>query len=51
MFFLNGFYLKGHSLNSSKYYISICGPTLWNDVINKEEKDTQSFSLFQKKIR
>ena len=40
------FYLKRYSLNSTKYSISIPGPKLWNDVINKEEKDTQSYSLF-----
>ena len=45
------FYLKRNSLNSKKYSISIRGPKLWNDVINKEEKDIQSYSLFQKKIK
>ena len=45
------FYLKRYSLNSTKYSISIRGPKLWNDVINKEEKDIQSYSLFQKKIK
>ena len=47
----SSFYLKRYSLNSTKYSISIRGPKLWNDVINKEEKDIQSYSLFQKKIR
>ena len=46
----SSFYLKSYSLNSTKYSISIRGPKLWNDVINKEEKDIQSYSLFQKKI-
>ena len=46
-----GFYLKRFSLNSAKYYILIRGPKLWNNVINKEEKDIQSCSLFQKKIK
>ena len=45
------FYLKRYSLNSTKYSISIRGPKLWNDVINKEEKDIQSYSLFQKNIK
>ena len=45
------FYLKRYSLNSTKYSISIRGPKLWNDVINKEEKDIQFYSLFQKKIK
>ena len=47
----SSFYLKRYSLNSTKYSISIRGPKLWNDVINKEEKDIQSYSLFQKKIK
>ena len=38
-------------MNSTKYSISICEPKLWNDVINKEEKDIQSYSLVQKKIK
>ena len=47
----SGFYLKRCSLSSTEYSISIPGPKLWNDVINKEEKDIQSYSLFQKKIK
>ena len=35
---------------SRKCYISIQEPKLWNDVINKEEKDIRSYSLFQKKL-
>ena len=46
----SSFYVKSDSLNSAKYSISICGPKLWY-VINKEEKDIQSYSLFQKKIK
>ena len=45
------FYLKRYSLNSTKYSISIRGTKLWNNVINKEEEDIQSYSLFQKKIK
>ena len=45
------FYLKRYSLHSTKYSISIRGPKLWNDVINKEEKNKQSYSLFQKNIK
>ena len=41
----SSFYLKRYSLNSTKYSISICGPKLWNYVINKEEKDPILFSL------
>ena len=44
-------YLKRYPLNSTKYSLSIRGPKLRNDVINKEEKDIQSYSLFQKKIK
>ena len=40
-----------YSLNSTKYSISIRGTKLWNDIINKEEKDIQSYSLFLKKIK
>ena len=47
----SSFYLKRYSLNSTKYSISILGPKLWNVVINKEEKNIQSYSLFQKRIR
>ena len=46
----SSFYLKSYSLNSTKYSISIRGRKLWNDVINKEKKDIQSYSLFQKNI-
>ena len=57
------FLFKRYSSNSTKYSFSIRGPKLWNDVINKEEKDilyfqsdslntkSQSYSLFQKKIK
>ena len=47
----SSFYVKRYSLNGTKYSVSIHGPKLWNDVINKEEKNIQSYSLFQKKIR
>ena len=47
----SSFCLKRYSLNSTKSSISIRGPKLWNDFINKEEKDIQSYSLFQKKIK
>ena len=50
-------YLKRYSLNSTKDLNyrpkrpKDRGPKLWKDVINKEEKDIQSYSLFQKKIK
>ena len=47
----SSFYLKTYCLNSTKYSISIRGPKLLNDVIDKEEKDIKSYSLFQNKIR
>ena len=47
----SSFYLKRYFWNSTKYYFSIRGPKLWNDVINKEGRDIQSYSLFLKKIR
>ena len=31
--------------------MSIRGLKSWNDIINKEEKDIQSYSLFQKKVK
>ena len=49
-FLQSSFYLKKYSLLSTKYFIFIRGPKLWN-VISKEEKDIQSNSLFQKKIK
>ena len=36
-------------MNSTKYSISVHSPKLWNE--EKEEKDIQSYSLFQKKIK
>ena len=50
-FYQSNFYLKRYSLNSTKYYIYICGLKLWNDIINKEKNVIQSYSLFQKKIK
>ena len=47
----SNFNLKRYSLNSTKYSISIREPKLWSDIINKEEKDNQCYSLFQKKIK
>ena len=45
------FSLKSYSLNNTKYSISFGGPKLWNDIPNKEEKEIQSFPLFQKKMK
>ena len=42
---------KKFSLNSSKYSISIRGPKIWNELITKDEKEINSFSLFQKYVK
>ena len=47
----SSFKLKMYSSNSTKYSMSIRGLKSWNDIINKEEKDIQSYSLFLKKIK
>ena len=47
----SSFKLKRYSLNSTIYSMSIRGLKSWNDIINKEEKDIQSYSLFQKKVK
>ena len=44
------FYLKNISLNSTKYSVSFRGPKLWNEILHKEEKELESYSLFQNKI-
>ena len=45
------FYLKKYFLNGTKCSVSMHGPRLWNNVIDKGEKDIHSYSLFQKKIK
>ena len=45
------FSLKSYSLNNIKYSVSFRGPKLWNDILNKQEKEIQSFPLFQKKMK
>ena len=47
----SSFNLQMCSLNTIKHSIFNPGPKLWNDVINKEEKDVLSYYLFQKKIK
>ena len=39
------------SLNSTKYSISFYGPKLWNEILHKEEKELESYSLFQNIIK
>ena len=45
------FSLKSYSLNNAKYSISFRGPKLGNDIPNKQEKEIQSYPLFQKKMK
>ena len=45
------FSLKSYSLNNTKYSISFRGPKLWNGIPNNQEKEIQSFPLFQKKMK
>ena len=42
---------KKFSLNSSKYSIPIRVPKIWNELITKDEKEINSFSLFQKYVK
>ena len=45
------FCLKNVSLNTTKYSISFRGPKLWNEILHKEEKELESYSFFQNKIK
>ena len=45
------FWFKNVSLNSTKYSVSLCGPKLWNEILYKEEKELESYSLFQNIIK
>ena len=47
----SNFCLKFFSLNSTKYSISFRGPKLWNEILHKEEKELESYSLFQNIIK
>ena len=47
----SNFCLKNVSFNSTKYSISFCGPKLWNEFLHKEEKELESFLLFQNIIK
>ena len=44
----NNFSPKKYSLNYVKYAISFGGRRIWNIFLKKEDKEVQSFSLFQK---
>ena len=43
--------MKKYSLNCAKVLISLHGLKLRNYVLDKKEKDIQSYSLFQKKLK
>ena len=43
----SNFCLKNLSLNSPKYSVSFCGPKLWNEILHKDEKELESYSLSQ----
>ena len=45
------FSLKSYALNNTKFSISFRGPKLWNDILNKQEKEIQPYKLFQKKMK
>ena len=47
----SNFCLKFFSLNSTKYSISFRGPKLWNEILYKEEKELESYSLFQNTLK
>ena len=47
----NSYTIKLFSLSNMKYCISVRGPKLWNNVLQNEEKEIQSYSLFQKTVK
>ena len=47
----NNYSVPKHQLKTSKYCISIRGPTLWNKFLTNEAKTITSIPLFQKTIR
>ena len=50
-FLKSNFCFKNVSLNSTKYSVSFRGPKLWNEILHKEEKELESYSFFQNKIK
>ena len=42
---------KKCSLKSTKYSVSYRGPTLWNTILAKRDKEIESHLLFKKKIK
>ena len=47
----SNFCLKNVSYNSTKYSISFRSPKLLNEILHKEEKEFESYSLFQNVIK
>ena len=47
----SNFCLNNVSFNSTKYSVSFRDPKLWNEILYKEEKELESYSLFQNKIK
>ena len=45
------FKYKKYSLTSTKYSISVRGRKIWNEFLTKEERGTQSHSIFLRKIK
>ena len=43
--------IKKYSLKSTKYSVSYRGPTLWNTILDKRDKEIESHLLFKKKIK
>ena len=43
--------IKKYSLKSTKYSVSYRGPTLWNTILDKRDKEIKSHLLFKKKIK
>ena len=43
--------IKKYSLKLTKYSISYRGPTLWNTILDKRDKEIESHLLFKKKIK
>ena len=43
--------IKSYSLKSIKYSVSYGGPTLWNTILDKIDKEIESRLLFKKKIK
>ena len=43
--------IKKYFLQSTKYSVSYRGPTLWNTILDKRDKEIDSHLIFKKKIK